>query len=213
MKIVENYDQHNLFELHTTNFITKKKMFDLILANFAMHISLEPSETAYVKSILKRKSVKKNTILASAGETCKSIYFVDKGCLRMFYKDIEGNDHNIVFCPDNWWAIDIASFSTQSPSFYSISALEDSEVFYISFNVLEDLYLKVPKFERFFRILTQNGFNFYQQRITSNLSKTAEERYLQFQRQYPKLELRIAQKHIASYLGITPVFLSMLRHK
>ncbi len=188
-------------------------MYDLILANFAMHISLDAVETAHVLSQLQHKMVKKNATLLSSGEICKAIYFVNKGCLRIFNIDKEGEEHIISFCPENWWAVDISSFSGQIPAFYTISALEDTEVFYLSYTALEQLYLQVPKFERFFRILTQNGFNLYQRRITSNLSKTAEERYTQFQKQYPKLEQRIAQKHIASYIGITPVFLSIIRKR
>ncbi|MDN3582161.1 Crp/Fnr family transcriptional regulator [Mucilaginibacter flavus] len=188
-------------------------MFDVILANFAMHISLNAAETAHVKSLLQHKAVKKNTVLLHSGDICRNIYFVNKGCLRIFNTDSNGEEHNISFCPENWWAVDISSFSGQSPAFYAIGTLEDTDVFYLSYSMLEQLYVDVPKFERFFRILTQNGFNLYQRRITSNLSKTAEERYLQFQKQYPKLEQRIAQKQIASYLGITPVFLSMIRGK
>ncbi|WCT12494.1 Crp/Fnr family transcriptional regulator [Mucilaginibacter jinjuensis] len=186
-------------------------MYELILSNFAMHIVLDAAEAEHIKSKLQHKTVKKNTVLLTAGETCKNIYFVNKGCLRTFDTDERGEEHNILFCPENWWAVDIASFSDQRPAFYNISALEDTEVFYFSYPVLEQLYLEIPKLERFFRILTQNGFNLYQQRITSNLAKTAEERYELFHRQYPKLEQRIAQKQIASYLGITPVFLSMIR--
>jgi CRP-like cAMP-binding protein len=189
----------------------KRKMYELIFSNFAMHIVLDAAEKEHIKTKLQYKTVKKNTALLTAGETCKNIYFVNKGCIRTFNTDEQGEEHNILFCPENWWAVDIASFSAQKPAFYSISALEDSEVFYLSFNVLEQLYLEIPKLERFFRILTQNGFNLYQQRITSNLSKSAEERYELFHQQYPKLEQRIAQKQIASYLGITPVFLSMIR--
>jgi CRP-like cAMP-binding protein len=181
------------------------------MANFAMHITLDSAETEYVQSILQHKTVKKNTVMLNAGDVCRSIYFVNKGCLRIYYTDATGLDHNTSFFPENWWAVDIASFSGQTPAVYSISALEDAEVFYLSYDDLETLYIQVPKFERFFRILTQNGFSLYQRRITSNLSKKAEERYRQFQKQYPYLEQRITQKHIASYLGITPVFLSMLR--
>ena len=188
-------------------------MFELILANFALHIHLDVSETGHIKSILQHKSVKKNTILLNAGEICRNIYFVNHGCLRMYHTDKDGLGHNVSFCPENWWAVDIASFSHQSPAFYAIAALEDTDVYYLSYHALEKLYTDVPKFERFFRILTQNGFNLYQRRITSALSKTAEERYLAFRKQYPGLERRIAQKHIASYLGITPVFLSRLRKK
>ena len=141
----------------------------------------------------------------------KQYILLIKAGLRTYYVDDYGNEHNILFCPENWWSVDVASFFDRSPAFYCIAALEDTELFYLTYPLLENLFTAVPKFERFFRILTQNGFNLYQKRITSSLSKTAEERYLQFQKQYPKLEQRIAQKQIASYLGITPVFLSRLR--
>jgi CRP-like cAMP-binding protein len=188
-------------------------MYGLILNNFAMHIALTDAETDYVKSQLQYKTWRKNTVLLDSGEICRNIYFVNQGCLRIFNTDQKGEQHNILFCPENWWAVDIASFSGYSPAFYAIQALEDTEVFYLSYGSLDQLYIEIPKFERFFRILIQNGSNLYQRRITSNLSKTAEERYELFQKQYPKLEQRIAQKHIASYLGITPVFLSMIRSK
>ena len=184
-------------------------MYELIFANFALHIKLDVAEIEQIKGRLQYKTVKKKSALLNAGQICRNIYFVNKGCLRIFNVDIEGEEHNASFCPENWWAVDIASFSHQTSAFYNIDALEDTEVFYLSYSVLEE----IPKLERFFRILTQNGFHLYQQRITSNLSKSAEERYEQFQKQYPKLEQRIAQKQIASYLGITPVFLSMIRRK
>ncbi|ANI90733.1 Crp/Fnr family transcriptional regulator [Arachidicoccus ginsenosidimutans] len=188
-------------------------MHGLILDNFAMHISLNDEEKERVLSKLQYKEIGKNTTLLKAGKVCANIYFVNKGCLRIFHKDAENAEHNILFCPENWWLADIVSFSEQTPAFYTIAALENTEVFYFSYADLEQLYVEVPKLERFFRILIQNGFNLYQHRITSNLSKPAEERYELFRRQYPGLEQRISQKHIASYLGITPVFLSLIRKK
>lgn len=188
-------------------------MHALILANFSMHIILTGAETEHVQQLLQFKTVKKNAVLLHAGDVCRNIYFVNKGCLRILNTDASGEQHTVLFCPENWWAVDIAGFSGQKPAIYSIQALEDTEVFYFTYPVLEQLYVEVPKFERFFRIMIQNGFNLYQRRITSGLSKTAEERYALFKKQYPKLEQRIAQKHIASYLGITPVFLSMIRKR
>jgi len=188
-------------------------MYDLLFANFALHITLDDAESDIILSKLQHKTIKKNATLLSAGEVCRNIYFVNRGCMRIFNSDKEGGEHNILFYPENWWAADVASFTGQVPAFYGINALEETEVFYLSYTDLEQLYVLVPKLERFFRILTQNGFSLYQRRINSNLSKTAEERYSQFQKQYPKLEQRIAQKQIASYLGITPVFLSMIRKR
>ncbi|WP_316825426.1 Crp/Fnr family transcriptional regulator [Pedobacter miscanthi] len=186
-------------------------MYQKILANFALHINLSTEEEAHVVSLLQETRIRKNQIVLREGEVCKHIYFVSEGCLRMYHTDKQGNEHNMLFMPENWWAVDIASFSGEKPAFYNISALENCRLLYLSYRVLEDLYMHNPKFERFFRILTQNGFNLYQHRITSSLSLTARERYLDFRWRYPGLELRIAQKHIASYLAITPVFLSRLR--
>jgi CRP-like cAMP-binding protein len=188
-------------------------VYPLILKNFAMHIRLDDNEADHIISKLQYKTVKKNTTLLPADDVCRNIYFVNKGCLRVFNLDTKGLEHNVLFCPENWWAADMASFSAQKPAFYTIDAIEDTEVLYLSYADLEQLYIDIPKLERFFRIMTQNGFYLFQNRVTHNLSKTAEERYALFQKQYPKLEQRITQKHIASYLGITPVFLSMIRSK
>ncbi len=186
-------------------------MHRLILSNFAMHIALSSDEQEKVLALLQQKMVAKRTFLLQPREIDRYIYFVNRGCLRMFYTDKEGTEHNICFYPENWWACDIVSFFKEKPAVNTIQALEDSEIYYMSLSRLEELFLEIPKFERFFRILTQNGFDLYQKRITSNLSKTAEERYLEFRKLYPGLESRIAQKHIATFLGITPAFLSMMR--
>ena len=176
-----------------------------------MHIALAPEEQEQVLALMQHKIIPKRTLLLQPGEIDRNIYFVNKGCLRMFYADKSGQEHTICFYPENWWACDMVSFFKEKPAMNTIQVLEDSEVYYLTLPRLEELFLKAPKFERFFRILTQNGFEMYQRRITSNLSKTAEERYLEFRRHYPALEQRIAQKHIAGYIGITPAFLSMMR--
>jgi CRP-like cAMP-binding protein len=183
----------------------------LILNNFALHVALAPHEQEQALSFFQRKEVNKRTWLLHPGETNRYIYFVNRGCLRMYYTDKGGDAHNIGFYPENWWATDIVSFFNEKPSANAIQTMENSEVYYISLPKLEKLFQTIPKFERFFRILTQNGFELYQHRITSQLHKSAEERFLEFRKRHPGLEQRIAQKHIASYLGITPAFLSMMR--
>jgi CRP-like cAMP-binding protein len=188
-------------------------MYDLILNNFAKHIHLTPSEIDYVLPLLTLKTVKKRTKLLNHSEVCKCVYFVNKGCLRLYRIDKAGNQHIISFMPEDWWAVDIASFYGQSPAAHYIDALEETEVLVLTFNNQQLLYEQVPKFERFFRILTQNGFILYQQRIMQSLSKSAEERYKLFRKHYPNLETRIAQKDIAAYLGVTPVFVSVLRKR
>jgi len=186
-------------------------MSEVILSNFALHIALAPDEQEQVLALLQRKTVTKRSILLRPGEIERHIYFVNKGCLRMYHTDKDGQEHNLCFYPENWWACDIVSFFKAKRATNSIQALEDTEVCYFSLPALERLFTELPRFERFFRILTQNGFDMFQRRVTSNLSKTAEQRYREFRRHYPGLEQRISQKHIASYLGITAAFLSMMR--
>ncbi|WP_290843512.1 Crp/Fnr family transcriptional regulator [Flavobacterium sp.] len=176
-----------------------------------MHVKLNLAEQEKVLSLLLEKKVTKRTFLLMPGEVERHIYFVKTGCLRMLYTDDNGYEHTISFHPENWWSCDIVSFFKEKPAVNSIQALEDTEVYYMSLQQLEELFIEIPKFERFFRILTQNGYELYQRRITSSVSKPAEDRYLEFRKLYPGLEHRIAQKHIATYLGITPVFLSMMR--
>lgn len=188
-------------------------MFEPIFKNFAKHIVLDESETAYVKTILRHRVIEKNDYLLRPGDVCRAVSFVLKGCLRIYYADAEGKDHISHFSFENWWAVDTTSFYSQTPAVLTIDALEKTEVFQISYDDLEKLYEKVPKFERFFRILTQNAYVLQQRRNISNLSQTAEQRYEQFKKTYPKFHRRIAQKQIASFLGITPEFLSMLRKK
>ena len=189
------------------------KMYQLFFQNIAKHIQLQPSEQHAVEEKLQFKSIRKNDMLVESGGYCRSLYFVTKGCLRVYQDHEDGSQTSILFCPENWWATDILSFAQGVTAIYSIEALENSEVICINANDLEQLYNEVPKLERFFRILFQNGFALYQRRLTLALSTSAELRYALFSKQYPTLINRIALKHIASYLGITPVFLSMIRRK
>lgn len=186
-------------------------MYDLILANFARHVHLNEDEQQAVISRLQPKTYRRKERVLNAGDTCKAVAFVVKGCLRLYHTDDSGNDHIVNFFAESWWAADVASLYSQKPAFYAIDTLEDTDILRLGIDALEELYCFSPKFERFFRILTQNGFVNYQRRMTSAMSQPAKDRYHNFQKIFPDLEQRIAQKHIASYLGITPEFLSTMK--
>lgn len=186
---------------------------DLILQNISRHIQLDKSEIDFFLSILRFKKLKKKEFLLKQGNICKTENFIIKGCLRTYTLDDNGFEHIVMFGIEDWWVGDLYSFLTQSPATYFIDALEDTDLFQITKPNLDELYYRVPKFERFFRLLLQNAFIAQQQRIYQNLSYTAEQRYLEFITKHPHLEQRLSQKQISAYLGITPVFLSMLRKK
>jgi len=89
--------------------------------------------------------------------------------------------------------------------------LEDSKIIELDFYFLERLYLEIPKFERFFRILFQNAYVREQLRSLHNISFTTEKRYRRFIEKYPAIVEKVTQKQIASYLGVTPEFLSSIK--
>lgn len=186
---------------------------DLILQNISRHIQLDKTETDFFISLLQSKKLKRKEFLLKQGDICKTENFIIKGCLRTYTIDENGFEHIVMFGIEDWWVGDLYSFLTQSPATYFIDALEDTEILQISKANLDKLFERVPKFERFFRLILQNAFIAQQQRINQNLSYSAEQRYLDFIFKHPNLEQRLSQKQVSSYLGITPVFLSILRKK
>lgn len=185
----------------------------LLLKNISRHIQLNGEETEYFLSILHPKKIKRKEFLLRAGVISKTENFITKGCVKKYTIDDAGAEHIILFGIEDWWVGDLHSFLTQSPATHYIEALEDTELIQYSKTDLEILFTKVPKFERYYRLMMQQSLISLYQRIDQNLSATAEERYLNFIHKYPLLQQRLSQKQIAAYLGVTPVFLSMLRRK
>ena len=187
--------------------------FDLLIANITKHISLTAGEIEFFTSLLKSKSLANGEFLLREGEICKYESFVIKGCLKTYYEDENGFEHIIDFSIEEWWADDLYSFLTQTASASNIKAIEDTDILQIGKPDLESLYQRIPKFERFFRKLFQNAYITQREQINLALSASAEERYLSFIKRKPYAEKRFSQKDIASYLGITPQFLSTLKKK
>jgi len=185
--------------------------FDLLLSNVSKYFQLNDGEKEIFLAYLQLKSIRKKDLLLNQGEICKYSIFVTSGCLRGFTVDKNGDEHVLSFAPSNWWIADIYSLISQKPGILNIEALEDTGIILLSKTNQEKLYTEVPKFERFFRILTENSLVANQQRIIDNMSLTAEERYNIFCKRYPTLIYNLPQKQIASYIGITPEFLSRMK--
>jgi CRP-like cAMP-binding protein len=181
------------------------------LDHISRYIQLTPAEQSIFLSKVKLKKYLKGQFVVQDSDICRHESFVLSGCLKTFYLDNEGHEHIVMFAIEDWWTADLGSFITQTPADLNVQCLEDSELVQISYNDLQQLYIEIPKLERFFRIIIQNAFVAAQKRIMNNLSLPAKERYLQFREQYPKIEQRVPQYMIASYLGITKEFLSKIR--
>jgi len=187
--------------------------FQLILDNLAKHIHLTPDEQDIFIAYLQTKKIKRKQFLLTDGDICKHSAFVTSGCLRGYTVDKGGIEHVLSFAPPDWWIADMYSLLSQKPGILNIEALEDTEVLLLSKANQEKLYQQIPKFEHFFRILTENSLVASQQRLIDGLSLTAEERYNNFCKRYPTLIDHLPLKQIASYIGVTPEFFSRMRNK
>jgi CRP-like cAMP-binding protein len=185
----------------------------LILKNIAQHVSLTQQEQELFLSKTETHHYKAKTILLNSGAICKHSYFVNSGILRSFNINDNIVEHVLTFACEGWWIGDMYSLLSQKPGNLFIEVLEDAEVVLLSKENQDLLYREIPKLERFFRILTENSLIANQDRLMDNLSLTAEERFEKFCKKYPTLIQKIAQKQIASYLGVTPEFFSKMKSK
>lgn len=186
---------------------------ETIINYFTNILPLDSVEIDAVKKAFKERKIKRRQFILQEGDVCVLNTFVVEGCFRMYFVDEKGKEHNIQFAVENWWIGDIGSFHSGEPSKLYIEAIENSIILQIKKQDQQDLFVNHPKFNRIFRVFTENALVAYQRRVLQNISSTAEERYLDFMKRYPFFFNRISNVQIASFLGITPEFLSTLRKK
>ncbi|MEZ4772528.1 MAG: Crp/Fnr family transcriptional regulator [Bacteroidia bacterium] len=178
---------------------------------FNNFLPLDEEEKSFLEEVFKERKVKRRQFILQEGDVCKHNTFVVDGCFKMYMVDSNGKEHNLQFAIENWWIGDIGSFHSEEPSRLYIEAIENSIILQIKKEDQWKLFVDYPKFNRIFRVLAENAMVSLQNRVLQNISSTAEERYLQFSKKYPQLFNRISNVQIASYLGVTPEFLSTIR--
>ena len=187
-------------------------MYTQINANISRYVSFSEEEFATFNSFLEYKKEPKKTIMLHEGEMCNFEAFVVKGCVRKYYIDANGFEVILQFAIENAWVSDISfSIYETKPSQVYIETLEDCEFLMFTPESKEELFAKAPRFERAFRILMQRNLAVTQNRLFHTISQTATEKYLEFLELYPTIPQRVPQHYIASYLGISPEFLSKIR--
>ncbi|MGB1019191.1 MAG: Crp/Fnr family transcriptional regulator [Chitinophagales bacterium] len=187
-------------------------MHQNLLQAISYFIDLSLEEKEFIMKSFKFKSLKKKEQLCSLGSISKEVYFVKSGLLRLYYLH-KGNEITAFLFSENLFASAFPSFLEQKPSEQVLEALENTEVFFISKDNLEQLYKDVPKFNIVTRKLAEQRFINAQRFFVSHLTQTPEERYRQFSQNFPDLIQRVPQHIIASFLGITPVSLSRIRNR
>jgi len=176
-------------------------------------VPLTQEEQEILLTHITYRKMLKGQFLLQQWDICRYSGFVISGCTKTFYVDDEGQEHVIMFSIEDWWTSDIGSFITQSPADFNVQCLENTELILFPYEKQEALFEAIPKMERFFRKIIEKAFAASQKRIVRNFTMSARDRYLFFRSQYPKMEQRIPQYLIASYLGITKEFLSKIKNQ
>lgn len=164
--------------------------------------------TPYLKQI----EVPAKTILLQEGKVSKTMFFIEKGCLRTWVNN-DGKEITTQFFFENHTVSSIESFITRQPSLYSIESLEPCILQTLSqkdFNSVVENSSEIKKIfdDHLFKRLLQGQKLFY-----SYLKNTPQQRYVELIEHYPHIVQRVAQHYIASYLGITSVSLSRIRKR
>ena len=183
-----------------------------LLSYFNNYLPLDNREKEELTNRVIEKNIKRKQFILQEGDVCRHYSFVVFGCFKMYGVDTSGKGHNIQFASESEWISDIGSFHSEKDSRLFIEAIEPSVILQLEKSNLIYLYTHCPKFNRTFRVIIEDKFVELQNRILQKISSTAEERYLFFLDQYPQLSKRLPNTQIASYLGITPEFLSKIRN-
>ncbi len=175
------------------------------------YITISEEEINLFQQYLTPIKLKRKVYLQEAGNVCNARYYIIKGCIRLFYIDTKGNEQIIHFGIDNWWVSDYESLIHKNTSKLYIQAIEDTELLEFREDDFEILCNKLPKISDLFRIILERTYVASQKRIEYMLSLSGEDLYHGFVSENIEFCQRVPQYMIASYLGMTPEFVSKLR--
>ncbi|GAA3988312.1 Crp/Fnr family transcriptional regulator [Mucilaginibacter dorajii] len=187
-------------------------MYEIITQSLRKLVDFTDEELFMFMQRLKPVILKKYAFYLKEGQVCKGMVIVQKGCLRYFSRGEKG-DHTIGFAFEGEWIGDYESFLLQAPSPDFIEAIEDTELFTLSYADMQALYSHSQRFERFGRLIAERLFIDTARNNRNLKMQSAEDRYLELLNTQPRIFERLPQHLIASYLGIQPQSLSRIRAK
>jgi CRP-like cAMP-binding protein len=187
-------------------------MPDSPLIQFIQSTNLVSLKTAEeIAAVFIQKSISKNEFFLREGSVSNEYFFLEKGFMRAFAHDIDGNDVTTNFCSERQVVFEVSSFFNRTRSKENIQAIEDCSGWYITYEQLNNLFHALPEFREFGRSVLVKGFTSLKTRMLAMITETAEQRYDTLLKANPEIFQHAALKHIASYLGITDTSLSRIR--
>ncbi|MCP1996080.1 Crp/Fnr family transcriptional regulator [Flavobacterium sp. HSC-61S13] len=176
-------------------------------------ITVSDADLATILSYFKPMHLKKNELLLTHGQASQRTFFVNQGCLRIFFINEEGIDSTRYFAFENQFATALVSFITSEPSEEFVQAVEESEVYYITHTDFYHLLDVVPQWDKFYRMYLEMAYVNNTKRLMSMMIQDALQKYRQLLDENPRVVRRLSNKMVASYLNISQETLSRLKSK
>lgn len=184
-----------------------------LLAHMEKFTALTPLAQQHVVSSFSHLEFGKKQLLMDEGHICRQHFFVVRGCLRMFFRRENGVEQTTQFAIENWWMTDNMGFERKAESRFSVQAVEASEVLAITWDQQERLLADVPALERYFRFVYQRAYAASLFRLRYLFDYSKETMYRSFLEAHPDFVQRVPQYLLASFLGLTPEYLSEIRKR
>jgi CRP-like cAMP-binding protein len=185
----------------------------LLLTQLKQVYKLSDKECARLVPLFESFELKKNEHLFQQGNIAKYVYFIEKGCLRQYYINTNGEERTIYFKAEGGWASELVSFLDNTPTELNLQALEDSKLQIINQKNWIYAVTQIHSFTMGFIRAQQDTNYMLKKRLAEATVETPEEKYLRFIKEEPLLLQRLPLYHIASYLAMTPETLSRIRKK
>ena len=188
-------------------------MSQLLLDHIHKYVALDTEPGKEILGFFEQHAAQKKEILLPANRVCDRMFFVTKGCVHAYFTDQHGVEKSIQFALENWWISDFQAFHKQQVTDFTIQAVEDSEVWSISRSRYSALLRDHSKMESYFRQMYEIGYGAAITRLKFLFNYSKEEIFFNFTEQFPHFVNRVPQYILATYLGLTPEYLSKLRGK
>ncbi|MGV3761209.1 Crp/Fnr family transcriptional regulator [Parapedobacter sp.] len=186
-------------------------MNNILLGHIRRYTSLSEAECSKLVDYFVYRHLQKKEWAMHANERCNFLYFVARGCMRGYFVDEAGVEKTTQLAIEGWWITDFQAFSQRRTTDCSYQAVEPCDVFCISEADYQRLLVAVPAMERYFRLMYEIGYGASLNRVKYLFAYSKKEIFLHFREQYPDFVNRVPQYILATFLGLTPEYVSKLR--
>ena len=182
-----------------------------VFSEISKILQLDDNQIQLVKSHLVKNTLSKNDQFLKTYTRNDKIGFIEKGLLRSYSYDDEGNEITHVFFQEGCFFTDLNSYFSNSLSKVFIEALVDCDLYVLnrsSIDIIKDQIPEWTSFEQIYRAQISTCLLDFQRKI---IHSSSSDSFTLFSKSYNQAFNFAPKKHIASFLGVSPFTLSRIK--